>query len=306
MNYNHLHYFHVIAREGSLARAARQLHLSQSTLSAQLKQLEDYLETRLFDRTGSSLRLNAQGRQAMGVTQEMFRLADRLEEILPGDRPPVKIRLEIGVATTVSRSLALDRFVRLFESNDVLTRIRQGDHEYLLHELISSGLDLLVSDSLPERFDDRGLDHRVIGRPDFAIIVGAAMWEDMRERSSAALHHCPFIHYTSHSSYRFEIDQFFRDQRIEPKIVAEADDVYVIRDAVARGIGFGIVPRAIIGLNARHSGIKVIGSVEGHFRIHALYNRKDASDEVLAALEILAGKDLEREAIGSDDLEAAE
>lgn len=288
MNHNHLYYFHVIAQEGTLSRAAKRLHVSQPTLSGQLKLLETYLETKLFDRTGGALRLNANGRRAFEITQEMFRLSERLEEMFPGQRPPTKIRLDIGIATTVGRSFAVNRFVELFKSRKVITRVRQGDHEFLFHELLSSGLDLLITDSLPERKNDRGTTCRKLTSPEFVIIATDEIADSLADESLESLHQRPFIHYTSHSSFRFEIDQYFRDKRIEPHIVAEADDIYVIIDAVAAGIGVGIVPRAIVSDYSGKNKIRVLGSLSRKFDIYALYNNQDPSEEILEALDILA------------------
>lgn len=281
MNYNHLFYFHVIAEEGSLARAAKRLHLSQPTLSTQLKQLEDYFEVRFFDRASGALRLNANGRKALEITKEIFHLADRLEEMFPADHPPAKTRLEIGIATTVGRSFAVERFVSLFKSETMMTRVRQGDHEYLMHELVCNGLDLLISDVLPDQRHDRGTDYRVLTSPEFVIVTSGG------ETDVDSLHNRPFVHYTSHSSYRFMIDRFFRERKIEPRVIAEADDVYVIRDAVAAGVGFGIIPKNVIGRCPDPQELRIVGRIDKRFEIYALYNRQDPSDEVLAALEIL-------------------
>ena len=52
VNYNHLYYFHVVAESGSLGAAARKLSVTKPTISTQVRQLEDFLETPLFDRRG--------------------------------------------------------------------------------------------------------------------------------------------------------------------------------------------------------------------------------------------------------------
>ncbi|MFM9096219.1 MAG: LysR family transcriptional regulator, partial [Actinomycetes bacterium] len=61
LNYNHLYYFWIIAKQGNLGRAAEQLHLSDSALSTQLKKLESQLKTELFERKGRSLQLTEAG-----------------------------------------------------------------------------------------------------------------------------------------------------------------------------------------------------------------------------------------------------
>ncbi|RYD38579.1 MAG: LysR family transcriptional regulator [Verrucomicrobiaceae bacterium] len=287
MNFNHLHYFHVIATEGTLSRAAKKLGLSQPTLSAQLRSLEEYFGRKLFDRSSGSLRLNANGRKAMEVTHEMFRLGERLEGLFPGERKGPVTRLEIGIATSVVRSFAVERFIGLFRNKDMLTRVRQGDHEYLHHELLTSGLDLFITDTPPDKRATRGTVHRRLCSPEFVMIASVKAARKLAAGLPGSLHGQPFIHYSSHSAARFEIDQYFRKHRVEPEIVAEADDVYLIRDAVLEGIGFGIVPRSIVGETVDRHKITVMGRVEGIFEIHAVYNRKDPTKEVLSALDVL-------------------
>ncbi|MGJ8632547.1 MAG: LysR family transcriptional regulator [Luteolibacter sp.] len=291
MNYNHLYYFHVIALEGSLAKAARSLNVSQPTLSEQLKQMENYFEAKLFDRTGGGLRLNNNGQRAFAITQEMFVLSEKLEETFTLNAKPAKTRLEIGVATTVSRTLVTSRFVELFTDLETLVTIRQGDNDFLLHELLGTGLDILVSDRLPNKCSERGLESKIILSPEFVVVVGkenagSISGEDMQNLSGK-----PFIHYTSHSWYRWEIDQFFRDNQIEPDVVAEADDVHVIKNAVMKGVGFGVIPRSILASEPASEGLVVVGSLERKFEVYALYNRKDPTGAILKALDRLSGSD---------------
>ncbi|MCW1883561.1 LysR family transcriptional regulator [Luteolibacter flavescens] len=289
MNFNHLHYFHVVAQEGTLARAAKRLNITQPTLSGQLKQLEEHFGHKLFDRASGALRLNANGRKAFEVTQEMFRLSSRLDDIFPGRDAEPRVRLEVGIATTVGRSFAVERFITLFKSQRILTRVRQGDHEYLFHELLATGLDLLITDSLPHRRKERGTDCRKLSSPEFVVAGGRKFVSSLKEPTIEGLHGQPFIHYTSHSAYRFEIDQYLRQKRVEPRVVAEADDVYVIRDAIAANIGAGVLPRGVIEESKNSRQFQVLATLERKFEIYALFSKRDPSEEVLTALEILAG-----------------
>ena len=289
MNYNHLYYFHVIALEGSLAKAAKSLNVSQPTLSEQLKQMENYFETKLFDRTGGGLRLNNDGQRAFAITQEMFGEADKLEEMFSGRTKPAKTRLEIGVATTVSKALVTERFISLFTDLETLVTIRQGDNDYLLHELVSNGLDILISDRIPHRREDRGIQMRTILSPNFVVVASKEFVASHNLEDLKKLKDVPFIHYTSHSWYRWEIDQFFRDHHIEPEVVAEADDVFVIRNAVVKGVGFGIIPKSLILEHPDSDSLVVLGSLDRSFEVYALYNQQDPTSTITNALERLCG-----------------
>lgn len=287
MNYNHLYYFHVIAQEGSITRASRRLHVSQPTLSEQLKQLEQFFGTKLFDRKGGAMRLNNSGRRALTYTESLFDIADRLVSSFEKAPEPPKVRLDIGVVTTCARSVMTERIVELFKDEKVIVRIRQGDNQYLLHELVSSGLDILVTDTLPSQASDRGIDVKTISSPRLMIIGDRKRAADLTESIPACLHAQPFIHYTTQSSYRWEIDQYFREHSIEPSIVAEADDVYVIREAVRAGVGFGVVPQSMLDEFSVEKGLESLGEIERNFDAFALINNKNPTEETLRALNVL-------------------
>ncbi|RYD81720.1 MAG: LysR family transcriptional regulator, partial [Verrucomicrobiaceae bacterium] len=66
LNYHHLRYFWMVAREGSLRKAAERLSVSQPSISAQIRLLEDALGEKLFRRSGRGLHLTDAGRMAYG------------------------------------------------------------------------------------------------------------------------------------------------------------------------------------------------------------------------------------------------
>ena len=287
MNYNHLYYFHIIAQEGSIARASRRLRVSQPTLSEQLKQLEQYFNTKLFDRKGGAMRLNNSGRRALNFTENMFDIGDRLIASFETAPDSPKVRLDIGVVTTCARSLTTDSLLKLFKDESVIVRVRQGDNQYLLHELVCSGLDILITDTLPAQAADRGIDVKTISSPRLMVISDEKRAASLTEDIPASLHAQPFIHYTTQSSYRWEIDQYFREISVEPNIVAEADDVYVIREAVRAGIGFGIVPQSMLDETSISDGLVVLGELDRNFDAYALISNKNPTEETLRALEVL-------------------
>jgi LysR family transcriptional activator of nhaA len=96
LNYHHLLHFWVVAREGGLAAAGRRLRLSQSTLSTQLRQLEEQMGQALFDRSQRRLALSEAGRTAFRYADEIFGSAARWSTRCrqPADRP---LRLAVGI-----------------------------------------------------------------------------------------------------------------------------------------------------------------------------------------------------------------
>ncbi|MBU6436717.1 MAG: LysR family transcriptional regulator, partial [Betaproteobacteria bacterium] len=88
LNYRHLHYFWSVAKEGSLTRAAQQLHVSQSALSVQLRQLEDRLGQPLFERRGRRLHLTEAGRIALEYADTIYRSGEELLSVLTSGAQP--------------------------------------------------------------------------------------------------------------------------------------------------------------------------------------------------------------------------
>lgn len=289
MNYNHLFYFHVIAQEGSIARAARRLNVSQPTISEQLKQLEDYFNTKLFDRQKGALRLNNNGRRALEYTERIFSTGDRLREAFENAPLPAKARVEVGMISAAANSVATDRLIGLFRDSKALVRIRHGDNHYLLHELVSSGLDILITDSLPHQIEEKGVKSRKIISTELVFVASTELAKRYEGSLPKFLHRRPFIHYTEQSSYRWKIDRYLREFSIEPDFAAEADDGYLILNAVASDIGVGVIPKSILKDSGRSNQVEVLETLTDSPNLYALYHEVEATEQTRRALDILSG-----------------
>jgi len=154
LNYGHLHYFWMIAREGSMVRAAEELMVSQPTISTQLKELEESLGHRLFDRVGRGLVLTEAGRVAFNYANEIFSLGQELVNALEhrtADRP---LRLAVGIVDVIPKTVAM----RLLKPATQMTHaVRLTCHEdkgdRLLADLAARRLDVVISDG-PIGVDD--------------------------------------------------------------------------------------------------------------------------------------------------------
>src|SRR5258706_10468581 len=158
LNYNHLHYFHVAATEGSVAAAAERLGVTQPTVSEQVRALERSLKVNLFERSASGLRLTDAGRLAYEQTSVMFRAGERLVESLNTDSPPVLKTLRIGISNAVTRTTTTDFLMSLLALRDCLPSIRAGDVTELVRALRANELDLVLCESEPPTASRRGLE----------------------------------------------------------------------------------------------------------------------------------------------------
>ncbi len=145
LNYHHLHYFWAVAREGHLTRAAQKLHVSQSALSAQIRQLEAQLGQALFDRVGRSLLLTEAGRLALSYADSIFSAGTELHQLLREGRREERQVLRIGSVATLSRNFQ-ENFLRpLLSRDDVLLELPAGTLDGLLARLRVHTLDLILS-----------------------------------------------------------------------------------------------------------------------------------------------------------------
>ena len=100
LNFHHLHYFWAVAKEGNLTRAASRIHVSQSALSAQIKQLEEQLGQRLFTRAGRGLQLTEAGRLALGYADSIFAAGAELTALLREGRREALPQVVSALRTT--------------------------------------------------------------------------------------------------------------------------------------------------------------------------------------------------------------
>ncbi len=145
LNFHHLYYFWVVAKEGNLTRTARQLHISQSALSSQIRQLQEQLGHELFSREGRSLRLTEVGHVVLDYAESIFNLGSELLALTESGELQKLQRLRIGSVATLSRNF-LENFLRpvLGEAKVKLT-ISCASLEELLEQLKVHKLDLILS-----------------------------------------------------------------------------------------------------------------------------------------------------------------
>src|SRR5689334_25304798 len=105
LNYHHLLYFWMVAKEGSIAAASKELRLAHPTISAQIHRLEEVLGEKLFVRKGRTLALTAVGRVAYRYAEEIFTLGRELTVTLKGQATGRPIRVVVGLSDVLSKSI---------------------------------------------------------------------------------------------------------------------------------------------------------------------------------------------------------
>lgn len=285
LNYNRLHYFHMVATLGSQAAASRELGVGQSTISEQLKLLEGDLGTKLFDRGPGGLRLTETGRRVLQHTDVIFGAGHRLMQELTHD-PTDKQPLEIGVSSTVSRSFATEFFMPLFEREGVLPRIRHGDYLTLLQQLIANELDILLTDVEPNgKLSGRVRTH-IAAQPSLVLAASPRLAEGFSAFPDA-MEGKPFVHLTRNCSLRTDIDQWMRSKNLTVESVAETEDMELVKLAACRGHGFCILPRRFIAADVDQGRLVELGELDLKARVYLSHVEHNPTDTVRVATELL-------------------
>jgi DNA-binding transcriptional LysR family regulator len=157
MNFNHLYHLHIIAEEGSLAGAGHRLSLSSSTLSEQLKKIEEFFGMPLFDRSSQGLRLTDHGQILHAFTREMFRIHERIVSFfhLPV-HAGVMVPLEIGICEGIGELLPVALYQYLFSGKEYI-RIHTDSKESLIQQMRQHLLDLIFDFCMDGESLDSGL-----------------------------------------------------------------------------------------------------------------------------------------------------
>ena len=106
LNYHHLLYFWTVAREGSIARAAKELRLAPPTVHAQIRTLEQFLGQQLLVRRGRGLVLTDAGRVVMGYADEIFSVGAELANLVRGNQSSGPRTLTVGIVSSMPKLIA--------------------------------------------------------------------------------------------------------------------------------------------------------------------------------------------------------
>ncbi|MBS0244325.1 MAG: LysR family transcriptional regulator, partial [Proteobacteria bacterium] len=227
LNFHHLRYFWVIATEGSMSRAARRLNVSPSSLSVQIKALEDQLGQRLFNRLGKSLQLTEAGRIALDYATTVFQSGHELIEAMSGLRPGRQI-LRIGATATLSRNFQIGLLKPLIGRDDVELVIHSGVFADLLAQLDSHKLDLILANLPAPPSPDMSFDNTLLAEQPVSL-VGKPNKKQKPFRFPSSVAEVPMILPGRGSSLRSAFDALIARAGIKPTILAEVDDMAMLR-----------------------------------------------------------------------------
>ncbi len=263
LNYHHLLYFWVVAREGGLAPAGKLLRLSHPTLSGQIRKLEESFGIDLFERRGRRLELTEMGRVAYRYADEIFGLGRDLQDLLKGRNVQRPARLVVGISDVVPKLLVRTLLGPAVDRDGGVTLVCREDRaERLLASLASHDLDLVIADEpLPPHSSIKAYNH-LLGSTDVTLVGPPSLAKTIRRQFPASLDGAPVLLPLEGSTLRRHLDAWFATVGVRPRVVAEAEDSALLKAFAADGMGMMFLPSVVVDVVNRRYDLATIERIE--------------------------------------------
>lgn len=264
INYQHLYYFWMVAKQGSITAACDILHLAQPTISGQLAVFEQSVGTKLLRKEGRRLVLTETGRAVFHYAEEIFALGREMGHMLKGRTTERGLRLNIGISDAMPKLIAYRLMAPLLRLSDPKQiQCVEDKTERLLTEIGLHSIDMMLSDVPATPASGTRVFNHFLGESSVAVFAAVDLAERYRQDFPRCLNGAPFLLPTGNTSLRRSLDQWFDTQQISPVIQAEVEDSALLKTFGAASAGLFFSPRAVAEEIQRQYGTIMLGVAEG-------------------------------------------
>lgn len=268
-SYQHLYYFWIVSKEGSIVNACKRLHLSQPTVSAQIRTLENALGDPLFHRTGKRLVLTEAGQLAARYAEEIFSLGQEFLDTLKGRPTGRQPSLRVGVVDVIPKRIireVLDPVFDAFPGIRLVCREEKADALFL--ELAAQKLDMLITDApLGPGAKVKAFSH-LLGESGMTFFAPPGLAAKARKGFPASLGGLPMLVPMDNTVLRRSLDFWLDANRIKPAIVGEFQDGALLDAFGMAGRGVFLGPTLGEEDVRKRFGVSIVGrarEVRGQF-----------------------------------------
>ena len=263
LNYNHLHYFYHVVKEGGVNRAAEHLHVTPQTISGQITRLEDYLGVSLFYRQGKKLVLTEVGNLAYSYAEDIFSLGDELATSLATSGQRGTLSLNVGVIDSIPKVYSYDLLRRCYELEEpVSLNVREGDFDFLLGEFALNKLDLIVSDrAIPPGLGVKGYS-QVMTESGYSFFASKNESAILKKEFPSCLPLFPLLTPGDKSLQKSIVLSWLQSKEVYPTVVGEFDDTALMKFFGQGGYGCFFAPSIIEKFILDQFSVDLIGRTD--------------------------------------------
>ncbi|WEF32708.1 transcriptional activator NhaR [Pseudoduganella chitinolytica] len=296
LNYKHLRYFWMVAKTGSIARAATQLHLTPQSISGQLTEFADSLGVELFRRVGRRLELTETGWRILRHAEDIFSAGDALLETVRDQSATSATAFRVGVSDSVSKTVACRLVAPALTLADPIRLVcREGRLAALLADLAVHKLDLIIADRpMPSHLSVRGFNH-LLGESDLAVFGAPALAARLDGAFPACLNGVPLLLPGEDFAVHARLMRWLHEYVPRLHVLGEFDDSAMIKAFGQSGAGLFFAPGAIAQHICAQYGVVMLGAIpslrEQVYAITSERRLKHPATQAIsqAARETLAG-----------------
>jgi LysR family transcriptional activator of nhaA len=296
LNYHHLLYFWTVVRTGGVASAARELRLSQPTVSGQLRVLEHAIGEKLLERAGRGVVPTDVGRMVFRYADEIFSLGRDLKDALAGRPTGRPARLNVGIVDAMPK-IVVQRLLEpaLSLPEPIQMTCLEDKADVLLAELAIYRLDLVLSDTpTPPGIRVKAYSH-LLGETGVTWFATPKLAARVRRGFPRSLDGAPVLLPTDNTTLRRSLDRWFDHLGVRPVVVAEFADSALLKVFGQTGLGLFCAPTVVRSDVERRHGVKAIGRVdEVRERFYAISVERRLKNPAVVAITEQAREELRR------------
>ena len=295
LNFRHLRYFWAVAKTGSMAKAAKQLHLTPQSISGQLAELESSLGLKLLIRAGRNLELTDAGIRVLQYADEIFSIGEDLLAAVKVQQRTKSLAFRVGIADSVSKSIAYRLIAPALQLSVPMRLVcREGRLSELLADLAVHRLDLIIADRpMPPNLSVRSYSH-LLGQSPLAIFGTRELIKELTVKAfPAMLDRAKFLLPGEDFAVRVALNQWFDRHSIRPVIVGEFDDSALMKAFGQASAGFFAAPSAIAKDVCEQYGVQQLGMVDSVMvQVYAITTERRIKHPAVLAMELVARSDV--------------
>ena len=263
LNYHHLRYFWIVAKHGSLVRAAAHLHVSQPSISGQIRELETAFGQRLFKREGRNNVLTPAGLLVQRYAEQIFSLGGEMLNALQDHPTENALRLRVGLTDFFPKLVGNEILKPAFAlGRPVQIICREGKPEDLIAQLAAHRLDIVLADEPPSSsVNIRVFDHR-LGETGCLFCATPKLAASLEPDFPNSLHGAPALLPSENAPLRRAAETWLRQRHLKPHVAAEFEDPALMKVMAAEGRGFIILPAASASLALKRYRLHVFGRAD--------------------------------------------
>ncbi|MDQ1832774.1 transcriptional activator NhaR [Massilia scottii] len=290
LNFKHLRYFWMVAKTGSIAKAATQLHLTPQSISGQLSEFADTLGVELFRRVGRNLELTETGRRILSYAEDIFSTGDELLDLVRDKTFTTTMTFRVGCADSVSKLIAcrlVEPALKLGEPVKLICR--EGRLASLVADLAVHRLDLIIADRpMPSHLSVRGFNH-LLGESGMTVFATAALAKELGEGFPGCLNGAPMLLPGEDFAIHQRVLQWLEKSQVHPRVVGEFDDSAMIKAFGQSGAGVFFAPTVIAPQVSDQYRVVPLGQVDSLVeQVYAITTERRMSHPATLAISTMA------------------